>query len=310
MHPQLPLTHAVPLLAVAQLVHDDPHPAGWVSAPHIPPTQQELEPHAAHPLPLLPHATLELPIAQEPYPSQQPPLHVSPPAQDAEQTCVEVLHAWPGGQSELELLHPQTEPTHADPRDEPLQSDGFLHPQVPPTQLVPCSDVEQSTQAPGAPQLMAVFMHGACESCAVIPSDAASCGASGLTPLSPWTAPSIPAPLSVPAPTSTCWSATLPSFSDSSPAVPMPHAVTISEAAQTAAAKGRLPHMSSITTKHAVSASSRRALVRAGPLVAREVQGAPAFIAIMSSTTMKKSTTRSPPFVPGARRDGQSAGVR
>jgi hypothetical protein len=107
----------------------------------------------AQALPLLPQAPLSSPFVQL-VPSQQPPLHVRPPAHDVLHTC-DALQACPTGQSPA-ALHPHTPCTHLLPSVDDVQSGGFLQPQAVPTQLVPSFDDAQLTHCPVVPQLVGV----------------------------------------------------------------------------------------------------------------------------------------------------------
>jgi hypothetical protein len=118
-----------------------------------------IPPHGVHAMPFFPHALFAAPEVHD-APSQQPPWHASPPAHDVPQRCVVVSHAWPVGQSRFESLHPHdVEPMHAVPFDDDAQSEFRPHPHVVPAHAAPSGDVEQSTHAPGAPQLAAVPTH-------------------------------------------------------------------------------------------------------------------------------------------------------
>jgi hypothetical protein len=74
-----------------------------VTASHTAPAVEEAQ--GWHRPPPLPHADAMVPVTQV-VPSQQPPLHAWPAAQEVEQTCVDGSHAWPVGQS-LALMQPQ-----------------------------------------------------------------------------------------------------------------------------------------------------------------------------------------------------------
>ncbi len=122
LHPQTPLTHAVPLWLVAQSTHGPPEPHAMLLVPgaHIAPAQQlpaaqppstsqalvQTPPmhagvvalHAVQLRPPLPHASFAAPGWHVP-PAQQPPLQRTAVLQAGEQIPMVGSHAWPTGQS-------------------------------------------------------------------------------------------------------------------------------------------------------------------------------------------------------------------
>jgi len=183
LQPQLLLLHAEPAGSFVQSAHalpEAPHvfvaplPAHWplLQQKPLPQVPSPLLPHAfvqlppehvgvwpeqgAHMLPLFPQPPLARPSVQL-LPSQQPPLHVRPPAHDVAHTCDE-LQACPVGQS-FWPLQPQTPDTHLLPIVDAVQSGSFLQPQLVPMQLVPWLEDVQLTHCPGLPQLAGVPLH-------------------------------------------------------------------------------------------------------------------------------------------------------
>jgi hypothetical protein len=185
-----------------------------------------------HALPLFPQPSLATPSVQL-VPSQQPPLHVRPPAHDVVQTC-DALQACPVGQSPA-ALHPHTPCTHLLPSVDDVQSGGPLQPQLVPTQLVPRLEDVQLPHWPALPQLAGVPMHapesegGGGGPSTTWPSVGASVWAS--PPVAPVSDPVVLStpeePLSTACPSSpvAIESPALPSFADSlKPALLRPHA--------------------------------------------------------------------------------------
>jgi hypothetical protein len=153
LHPQdVLLMHCDPSGLPEQSTQRAPHPVadptGWhvpfveqhVPPPHIPSPGFAHDPvqapalhvgfpfaHAVQALPSPPHASFARPATHSPASgSQQPPLHglfVAPP-QEVPQVCVDVLHAFPAGQSACEL-HPHAPLTHVVPAVLPAQLTQF-----------------------------------------------------------------------------------------------------------------------------------------------------------------------------------------
>lgn len=131
-----------------------PSPVPSQALEQAPAAQVGCEPEqGAQALPPLPHTPFWLPGWQL-FPSQQPPLHVSPPVHDVLHTCDE-LQACPVGQS-FWLLQPHTPCTHLSPSVDDEQSGGFLQPHVVPVQFVPSFDDAQLMHCPAVPQLVGV----------------------------------------------------------------------------------------------------------------------------------------------------------
>jgi hypothetical protein len=140
--------------------------------------------HAVHAPPPLPHAALSaVPSTHvEVAESQQPPLHGAPPAHELE-------HAWAV----------QAMPVG--------QSPAALQPHAPWTHWLPWDDAVQSTQLPGAPQLLAFPAQGGAPSGGGLTSGGASCGGIGA---------SVGLVASSPASCGAAWSAPPPSWSEAS----------------------------------------------------------------------------------------------